>query len=521
MNETSPAPAEPETPGPPAPEPSPPAPTALHLTLPPADAARLARLPDFARLRHGRPRASAVRVVWHDGAELPLFEAGFALAERRVGARVRWTLERTAHPPGAAPETLAEAATLSALVAALAGTPELPEPLLPVAAFEGTRRVFPLGAASGAERLELVEGNLRAVVREYPVCRVAIEPGGPGAFALARMLAAPLRLEATRTSLAAEAIELARPGVRGRHLDATLPPGLPVGEAFARIVAALSRDLLGQAPAAVTGTRTEPVHRMRVALRRLRSAMSLFQKAVGSPELDLLRTELKEVARVLGPARDWDVFLAGTGKAVSEAFADDRSVLRMIAAARRRREASYAALAELVESAAFRRLGLTLAQVATLRPWEATPEQAGDDADRRATLLSTELAAYAAGALRHRQKRLAGVGDDLSALPVSELHALRIQGKRLRYAAEFFAPLFPGRPARRYIRRLSAVQERLGHLNDASVAAALMADLGSADRFAAGVVHGFVAARSEDARARAERSWRRFAHSEPFWKNGR
>ena len=197
----------------------------------------------------------------------------------------------------------------------------------------------------------------------------------------------------------------------------------------------------------------------------------------------------------------------------------------MSTAAQRRREASYAELAAMLSSPAFRRLGLTLAQVATLRPWEQAEvcSEPPDDepADRQAALPSTELEAYAARALRHRQKRVAGVGEDLSAVPITELHALRIQGKRLRYAAEFFAPLFPGRPARRYIRRLSAVQERLGRLNDASVAASLMGELGSADRFAAGIVHGFVAARSEGARVKAERSWRRFVRTEPFWKNVR
>ena len=500
---------------------------ALHLTLPPQDVAKLPRLPDFARVRSGRPRASAVRTIWHDTAELTLFAAGLALAEHRTAGRTHWRLERTTHPPGGDPEPIAEAATPVALAAALGevGAPPLPEPLLPMVAFEGTTRTYPLLAEAGADQLRIVEGTLRAVMRETIVCRVAIEPSGPGAFALARTLTTSLRLDAARQSLAGEAMELARPGARGTRLDAALPPGLAVGDAFARIVAGLAADLLGEAPEAATGARTEPVHRMRVAVRRLRSAISLFQKAVGSPELDRLRAELKEVARVLGPARDWDVFLGGTGRAVARAFADNRSVARMITAARRRREASYAELAAMLDSPAFRRLGLTLAQVATRHPWEhaeAAPDSLEHgSADRLGTLLSTGLEEYAARALRHRQKRLAGVGDDLSELPIAELHALRIQGKRLRYAAEFFAPLFPGRPTRRYIRRLSAVQERLGRLNDASVAASLMAELGSADRFAAGIVHGFVAAHSQGARVKAERSWRRFVRSEPFWKNVR
>ena len=104
-------------------------------------------------------------------------------------------------------------------------------------------------------------------------------------------------------------------------------------------------------------------------------------------------------------------------------------------------------------------------------------------------------------------------------MTLPDLHGLRIQCKRLRYAAEFFAPLFPGRDTRRFVRRLGVLQERLGHLNDGAVAGTLMASLGHGGgrAFAAGVVRGFVAAQSQDVRAKAERSWRKFQHVPTFW----
>ena len=111
-------------------------------------------------------------------------------------------------------------------------------------------------------------------------------------------------------------------------------------------------------------------------------------------------------------------------------------------------------------------------------------------------------------------------GDDLSSLRVEELHAIRIQGKRLRYAAEFFAPLFPRKETRRFLRRIAALQERLGHLNDGAVAEALMRELGGSGAqraMAVGIVRGFVAAGLRQARARSERSWRKLRRLEPFW----
>jgi triphosphatase len=139
--------------------------------------------------------------------------------------------------------------------------------------------------------------------------------------------------------------------------------------------------------------------------------------------------------------------------------------------------------------------------------------------DRQAASLATPLDDFASHALTRRLARVNEAGDDLSALPADELHRVRIQVKRLRYAAEFFAPLYSPRDARRFIRRTAALQERLGLLNDGAVAQHLMAQLGGGDRgFAAGVVRGFVAAGLRGARAKAERSWRKFRRLEAFWR---
>jgi triphosphatase len=264
------------------------------------------------------------------------------------------------------------------------------------------------------------------------------------------------------------------------------------------------------------------VHQMRVALRRLRSAIKLFGRAVGGPELDAVNAELSVLARALGPARDWDVFAAGTGRAVGASFPEDRAVERLLVAAERQRQAAYATLRRYLEGPAFRLLGLRLASLAALRPWEhAAPAAPADDAAaKRAELRATPLSAFAAHALDQRLVRMLEPGDDIAALPVEALHAVRIQGKRLRYAAEFFAPLFPRKETRRFLRRVAALQERLGHLNDGVVAEGLMAQLGGsgAERaMAVGIVRGFVAAGLGRARAKCERSWRKVRRLEPFW----
>jgi CHAD domain-containing protein len=82
-----------------------------------------------------------------------------------------------------------------------------------------------------------------------------------------------------------------------------------------------------------------------------------------------------------------------------------------------------------------------------------------------------------------------------------------------------FAPLFPGRGARRFLHRLARVQHQLGLLNDAAVAATLMQQLGSfrGRATAIGLVRGYAMARAAGGRASAARRWSRFRRCEPFW----
>ncbi len=479
----------------------------LDLDLPPAQAARLARLPALAAHRAGRARSIAVEMVWHDTPDGALAASRLALCRHRLGRAHIWRLTALhADPPGTPARVLAEADAPTALGRTL------PAPLLPVAACAGRLRTLPLDpAGAGAAALSVLEGRLRAVADEHPVCRVRLH--GVADPTLARTLAGALGLTAATATLAEAALAVA-----GRALPAPDPPPLTaaqsVSEAFAALLARQAGALLRLAPRAAAGDGMEPVHQMRVALRRLRSAQKLFFRAVDCPALQALTPELQALSRHLGAARDWDVFGAGTGRAVGEAFPDDPAVARLLAAAARKRAASYAALAAFLHGPEFRALGISLAWLAAHRPWEALPPADAAQAEARAQ----PLAAFAARALAKRLGHVRDHGADLGGLKPEELHALRIQAKRLRYVAEFFAPLYPPRPVKRFLRRVTALQDRLGEFNDGAVAAALMAALGGTERgYAAGVVRGYVAAAHADAAEKVAGAWRRFRRLGAFW----
>jgi triphosphatase len=484
----------------------------LELGLDPDDAARLPRLALLAPLRIGKTRARTVRIVWHDSPDKVLAQNGFSLVEQRP----LWRIERLhpdahAWPPGQPAPVLAEGRD-----AAVLGH-SLPDPLVSVAAFEGRALSIPLAGEDGPVTLTVLNGSVRAVAEGRRICRLRIEGSAAAVQALALALAGELRVAVPRASLGAEAFAVAagvQPTAR-RHGAPELPAGLSVAGAFSHVVAHLTDVILHFAPSAAAGRDgPEPVHQMRVAVRRLRSAIKVFRRAVRCPAVEAVDAGLKALGAKLAPTRDWDVFVTETGAAVAGAFPAEKRLQRLLATAERRRRACHEALRAFLDGAEFRRLGIELACLAGSHEWPATLDEA-EHAE-----LGVPLEEFAARELDRRLKRLSQVDDDIAEFAPADLHAVRLRAKRMRYAAEIFAPLHSGKSTSRFIRRLSTLQNRLGALNDAAVAASLLDELGGGGRghaFANGIVLGFVGAHGARTRKRISRAWEKFHRLEPFW----
>jgi len=96
---------------------------------------------------------------------------------------------------------------------------------------------------------------------------------------------------------------------------ATLAPDTPPDRALRQIVAECHADLLKYRAVVLASRRAIGIHQTRVALRRLRAALTLFRDAVGPVEARLVRAmaaEAKWLAGECGPARDLHVFLTET-----------------------------------------------------------------------------------------------------------------------------------------------------------------------------------------------------------------
>lgn len=262
----------------------------------------------------------------------------------------------------------------------------------------------------------------------------------------------------------------------------------------------------------------ESVHQLRVALRRMRSALGAFRRVIGSPELERLRSEARRIASALGPARDCDIFLQN---ALDGPFHDSPERLRgaahLLEAVEARRVESYARARWLIDDTATSLFVLDVQNFLVRRAWRTAlaPGNHG--------LPSSEGRPRAAEILGRLKRRALKRGKSLPDIPDEQRHELRIALKNLRYAAEFFGGLFGNRKeVRNFIRIVAELQDDLGAHNDVSTAANLMASLGlppSADSdFACGYLLGWYRRATTVADSSLKAKWKAFRIASVFWE---
>jgi len=178
---------------------------------------------------------------------------------------------------------------------------------------------------------------------------------------------------------------------------------------------------------------------------------------------------------------------------------------------------AYARAATAVESERFRRLLIDLLIWVDTGPWTAAPASAG--------VRERPIARFAAKELEKRRDKIARRGKRLRELDPHARHKLRIEAKKLRYAADAFAGLFGrARRAKAFVEALKDVQDTLGELNDIVVGERLAheaaASPGRAETdsaFVAGRITGAQHARLAPLTDRADAALKAFRDVRPFW----
>jgi CHAD domain-containing protein len=252
------------------------------------------------------------------------------------------------------------------------------------------------------------------------------------------------------------------------------PTGISADSTMGDLAFAVLRRQLAVLRAKEPGTRlgedTEELHDMRVATRRLRAALSLFE-AVMPVRAQAFREELGWLGRLLGAVRDLDVQLenlAGMSSAVDASDGHD-PLVELVALLEGERDTARTEMLNGLDSVRWDRLAKGLTTMA----------QQGPARRALATRVPAVIGLPDLVLARHHKVRKAARRAKHSGV-VTDFHALRIRCKRLRYALEFSSEVYSGKTSR-FVRELTVLQDELGEMQDAEVASLQLADLATAD----------------------------------------
>lgn len=492
----------------------------LKLSLP--EAARRALLRHFLLRQAQKLGTRRLVNVYFDTPDLALHRHGIALRTRRQGRRWLQTVKRAGN--GVAGLSLRPeweqpfdgrfdfGAIDDEITRALLERHRIRAHLAPVFETVFSRATWRLAPAPETSVLLMLDRGLieaDGAGEEISEIELELERGSPAVlFDIALALAADLPLQPAVLSKAERGFRLHR-GTRPGPLKAAASPvlsGQTPQEAF-RAVAAdcilqLQMNELGAA-----GDDPEFIHQMRVALRRLRSALRVFRPALPGGFVAAAVPQIRALARVLGRARDLDVLALDVLAPARAAFPEDARIAGLCAAVEeeRRRARAEARAALAAPAHAYFLLSFAAGLHAPL-----------------AAAANEPLADFAARRLGRLHKKLHALAEQAQGLEAGPLHALRVGAKRLRYALEFFAPLCQGRKFRRAHALLVELQDALGALNDLACAGAPLMSRAGADpalREAVALVGGWHGPRYEALRARLPARIGKLLALKPFWKS--
>jgi inorganic triphosphatase YgiF len=503
----------------------------LKLAVQPADLARLRRHSGLKALRLGRPTTRQLTSVYFDTPTLALSAQGITVRVRQVGRThlqtVKTAGDRTAglfcRREWESPVTgdSPEAASLRATGLPALNDPEVLTRLQPIFATDIRRTTMVLGQTDGEGKGWEVEaafdqGTVTAGSKVEPISEVEFElVRGETAnlFALARQVteAVPARLLALSKSDRGMLLAKGEAPQPFKAAPLALDPEMSVGDAFQAIGRSCLAQILANERCLLATGDGEAIHQMRVALRRLRSAIKVFRDVVNGPSLATARADLAWLLTHLGPARDAEVFLAEIIDPVVEQHPNDPALADLRRTWQADWEQRLIAARQAVDDRRFTALLLDLGT------WIET----GDWLSAETPLRSAPLAPFAKGRLRkaNRALRRAGSGD-LTKLAPPSLHRVRILCKQLRYTGEFFAALCPRKPTRAFLAALAEVQDRLGLLNDIAVAEPKLgaSRAEGARAWATGLVAGWHQGRRPQLMAEAEQAWQAWRRCHRPWK---
>lgn len=244
---------------------------------------------------------------------------------------------------------------------------------------------------------------------------------------------------------------------RAIHLDDNMTVPAAMHCVVTECVRQLQENMLG----IVSNDDIDYVHQARVALRRLRSADKAFSTVCTSDDWHALMQEAQWLANLLGKLRDLQILITVTLPSITKAHTGAIDFAPLKKELIRRSERAHAKLFTALRSKRYRML------LQALQSW----------LDDKHGTQRKNLSSFAQKALSKRWCKVDTLAARWEKLDQTQHHTLRKRAKKLRYAIEFFASLYPSKAVKKYIKYLETIQKALGNLNDTATTQALLRPL--------------------------------------------
>lgn len=368
------------------------------------------------------------------------------------------------------------------------------------------------------------EGEIRAAESERtePICEVGLQlkRGDPAALygtGLRLLEIAPLRIELrSKAERGYRLLESATAKTRAQHsLPFGLKPDTTVEESLREIGLGCLTLFLRNERAALADL-PEGVHQMRVAVRRLRSVVATVRRMLPPEQYEWVSQELRWMADVLGPARNWDVFSSSLLAPVRSALLSERDLGGLCRICEHERLSAHQTANAAIRSHQYTAALLKLSQWFAACSWRNQP------VSRQSALLMAPISTVAPSLIEHRYKKVKKAAERFDELTSQQRHEFRIAVKKLRYTIESLGDLFDSDKVAEFVQRLKPLQDDVGYANDVRVAHGLLTDLQISEDAvaiarAAGVVLGWHDRGLADLDRKLRNHVRRFRQARPFW----
>jgi len=454
--------------------------TELKLRIAPAQLARLKRHSLLKAHQLARPTTRRLHNIYYDTPKFELQQSGMALRLRRNGKQWLQTLKGGGSVQGGLHQRNEWEMPVSgpALDFSLPQVDELKnilpgnlrKKLTPVFVTDFSRSSRLLMWQGAQIELCMDQGEVSTEKTSAPICELELEliSGEPQQlFVLGLAILDIVPFELASISKAEQGFRLLAGYTEQPFKALTVKLGKhgDLGPAMQTLIWAVLQHVQNNVRGAMSSGNVEYLHQLRVALRRLRVLLQMIESVCEDEQLACFRKELKTLCITLGRMREWDVFIAQTVRPMCARMPEDTRLQALLGASEQQRDACYCALRNDAQAREFQRLLLRFAI------WMHGPYW------QQHELIGLHTRDFAVAYLTGLNRQFEQAGEHLESFDATKLHAMRLEAKKLRYCAEFFASLYGKHKSEQYLAALSAVQEVLGQINDDAVANRLLGEL--------------------------------------------